>query len=75
LGNISTLTLGSVGGSDVGRGDATQKDLWTLSEIRVQRWSLSKEVLLWEVDVREAVGNVENLEGVDLGVERFVFIS
>jgi nuclear pore complex protein Nup133 len=45
-----------------------------LSETRVQRWSLNKEVLLGEVDVREAVGNVEDLEGVDLGVERCGFI-
>lgn len=75
LGNISALALGSVGGGDVGRGGAAEKDLWTLSETRVQRWSLNKEVLLGEVDVREAVGNVEDLEGVDLGVERFVFIT
>lgn len=50
------------------------KELWTLSETRVQRWSLNKEVLLGEVDVREAVGNVEDLEGVDLGVERCILI-
>jgi nuclear pore complex protein Nup133 len=52
-----------------------EKELWTLSETRVQRWNLNKEVLLGEVDVREAVGNVEDLEGVDLGVERCVFTS
>lgn len=40
----------------------------------MQRWSLNKEVLLGEVDVREAVGSVEDLEGVDLGVERCGFI-
>lgn len=75
LGNISALALGSGGVSDVGRGGATEKELWTLSETRVQRWNLNKEVLLGEMDVREAVGNVEDLEGVDLGVERCVFIS
>ncbi|OJA08151.1 hypothetical protein AZE42_03589 [Rhizopogon vesiculosus] len=69
LGNVSALALGSVGGSDIGRGGVAEKDLWTLSETRVQRWSLNKEVLLGEVDVREAVGHVEDLEGVDLGVE------
>ncbi|KAG2357680.1 hypothetical protein BDR07DRAFT_1490402 [Suillus spraguei] len=68
LGNISALALGSSSG-DVGRGIAADKELWTLSETRVQRWSLNKEVLLGEVDVREAVGNVEDLEGVDFGVE------
>ncbi|KAJ8584941.1 hypothetical protein M405DRAFT_746145 [Rhizopogon salebrosus TDB-379] len=69
LGNISSLALGS-GGDEVGRGGVAEKELWTLSETRVQRWNLNKEVLLGEVDVREAVGNVEDLEGVDLGVER-----
>lgn len=68
LGNISALALGFVRG-EVGRGIAADKELWALSETRVQRWSLNKEVLLGEVDVREAVGNVEDLEGVDLGVE------
>ncbi|KAG1753426.1 hypothetical protein EDB19DRAFT_1892754 [Suillus lakei] len=68
VGNISALALGS-GSGEVGRSVAPEKDLWTLSETRVQRWSLNKEVLLGEVDVREAVGNVEDLEGVDLSVE------
>ncbi|KAG1756709.1 uncharacterized protein EDB91DRAFT_1241762 [Suillus paluster] len=67
-GSISALALGS-GGGEVGRGAVVEKELWTLSETRVQRWSLNKEVLLGEVDVREAMGNVEDLEGVDLGVE------
>lgn len=73
LGNISALALG-FGRGEVGRGIAADKELWTLSETRVQRWSLNKEVLLGEVDVREAVGSVEDLEGVDLGVERCGFI-
>lgn len=68
LGNISALALGS-GSGEIGKGVAADKELWTLSETRVQRWSLNKEVLLSEVDVRQAVGNVEDLEGVDLGVE------
>ncbi|KAG2078254.1 hypothetical protein BDR04DRAFT_1088016 [Suillus decipiens] len=68
LGNISALALGS-SSNEAGRGIAADKELWALSETRVQRWSLNKEVLLGEVDVREAVGNVEDLEGVDFGVE------
>lgn len=68
LGNISALALG-FGSGEVRRGMVADKELWTLSETRVQRWSLNKEVLLGEVDVREAVGNVEDLEGIDLGVE------
>ncbi|KAG2157173.1 hypothetical protein DEU56DRAFT_7542 [Suillus clintonianus] len=67
-GSISALALGSVSG-ELGRSATADKELWTLSETRVQRWSLNKEVLLGEVDVREAVGKVEDLEGVDLGVE------
>jgi len=73
VGNISALALGSGSTGEVGRGGVVEKDLWTLCETRVQRWSLNKEVLLGEVDVREAAGNVEDLEGVDLGVERYVF--
>ncbi|KAG2031047.1 hypothetical protein BDR03DRAFT_1032191 [Suillus americanus] len=68
VGNISALALGSSSG-EIGRGIAADKELWTLSETRVQRWSLNKEVLLSEIDVRQAVGNVEDLEGVDFGVE------
>jgi len=73
LGNISALALGS-GSGEIGKGVAADKELWTLSETRVQRWSLNKEVLLSEVDVRQAVGNVEDLEGVDLSVERCILI-
>jgi len=72
-GNISALALGSGNVSGIGKGGLAEKELWTLSETRVQRWSLNKELLLGEVDVREAVGNVEDLEGVDLGVERCIF--
>lgn len=52
-------------------------DLFALVETRIQKWTLGNEVLTGETDVtgvvREAIGGgrgVEDLEGIDLAVER-----
>lgn len=53
-------------------------DMFALVETRIQKWSLGTEELKGEVDVagvvREAIGGgtgIEDLEGVDLAVERY----
>jgi len=53
--------------------------MFALVETRIQKWSLGTEELKGEVDVagvvREAIGGgtgIEDLEGVDLAVERYV---
>jgi nuclear pore complex protein Nup133 len=52
-------------------------DMYALVETRIQKWTLDSEELRGEADVtdvvREAIGGgvgVEDLEGVDLAVER-----